>query len=236
MISGKLWNIIYEVKRQKIKRNRVKFVSSGNISPYMELNFENINYLYFDEKSINEIEVNPYYRYFEIFSEMLYINSEDYPQIKEILFDVMCHYLAELELKKGLTMEDYLLKFISKSIFEKEFGERISKEFEEVFDEAEKKKIHKIILNMYRDGSCMEHYCKALGVIFKNSIVYNYKDTEEDLIIYIGHKEREKNIRKHEILKDIFLPISINIFVFWEHHFLVIGQDGVSMIDESRIF
>ena len=59
MISGKLWNIIYEVKRQKITRNRVKFVSSGNISPYMELNFENINYLYFVENSINEIEVNP---------------------------------------------------------------------------------------------------------------------------------------------------------------------------------
>ena len=151
MISGKLWNIIYEVKRQKIKRNRVKFVSSGNISPYMELNFENINYLHFYEKSINEIEVNPYYRYFEIFSEMLDINSEDYPQIKEILFDVMCHYLAELELKKGLTMEDYLLKFISKSIFEKEFGELLFIEFEVVFDDSELLIIHKIILNMHRD-------------------------------------------------------------------------------------
>lgn len=236
MISGKLWNIIYEVKRQKKNRKLVKFVSSGNISPYMELNFENINYMYFDEENINKIEVNPYYRYFEIFSEMLDINREEYPEIKEILFNVMCHYLAEVELKKGLTIEDYLLKFISKSIYLKEFGEKTSKEFEEIFDESEKKKLYKIILNMYRDGSCMEHYCKALGVIFKNSIVYNYKDTEEDLIIYIGHKETEKNKKKYEVLKEIFLPISINIFVFWEHHFLVIGQDGVSTIDECRVF
>ena len=197
MISGKLWNIIYEIKRQKIKRSNAKFVSSGNISPYMELNFENINYFYFDEKSINEIEVNPYYRYFDIFNKLVDVNSDGYLELKELLFNGICHYLAEIELKKGLTQEDYYLKFVEYEIKNGAFGEKLKTEIETLFSEREKKRLYKLIFNMYSNGNAMEHYTQAVSEIFKKSIIYNYQDTEEDLMLYIGHKDYMKKMMRY---------------------------------------
>ena len=109
MIGGKLWNIVYEIKRLNIDPKFIKFTNSEEISPYMELNFENMNYVYFKENEVNTIEVNPYFRYFEIFFRMFDENSNDLGNLRGILFNSMCHFLGELELRKGLTREDYYL-------------------------------------------------------------------------------------------------------------------------------
>lgn len=236
MIGGKIWNILYEAKKKKINPKNLKFHSRGNVSPYMELNFENMNYLELQKDGINEIHINPYYRYFDIFNTLLDVKQEEFIELRDIVFNNFCHFLGALELKKGLTREDYYLKLLEKELKDNCFGEQLKKEFYETFHEDEIKKVIVLILYNYRDGSSLEHFCKGVQKIFKNSIIYNFKEEDEDLIIFISNKKSEKNSKKIELLENLFLPIGIKTRVFWEHHFGIVGNEDTGSIDNIGIF
>lgn len=236
MIGGKLWNIAYSSRENRINPKFIKYTNSGNISPYMELNFENLNYINFKDNELNIIEVNPYFRYFEIFFRMINVNENHYKETKEILFNCICHLLAEIEIKKGLTMEDYYLSFIKKDIDHGKFGKTLGIDFNKTFNERERNKLYQVILNLYRDGNMIEHFCESISKIFKNSMIYNCKNQNENLLIYLTNKETNINKEKVRILEQLFLPLGIKTKVFWEYPFLIIGNDDASIIEECQIF
>lgn len=236
MIGGKLWNIAYYSRENKVNPKYIRYINSENISPYMELNFENLNYINFKDNELNVIEVNPYFRYFEFFFRMINVNENQYEEIKEILFNCICHFLAEMEIRKGLTIEDYYLSFVKKDIDNGKFGMKLGIDFNKTFNEIEKIKLYQIILNLYRDGNMIEHFCEAISNIFKNSMIYNYTNQSENLLIYITNKETDINKEKVRILEQIFLPLGIKTKVFWEYPFLILGNDDSSIIEECQIF
>ena len=57
-----IWNVIYEMFQKGEDINKIKYVLSKQISPYMEINDKDINY--FDEEM--EIEINPFLRFNKI--------------------------------------------------------------------------------------------------------------------------------------------------------------------------
>lgn len=236
MIGGKLWNIVYEIKRLNIDPKFIKFTNSEEISPYMELNFENMNYVYFKENEVNTIEVNPYFRYFEIFFRMFDENSNDLGNLRGILFNSMCHFLGELELRKGLTREDYYLDIMAKQIINDYFSEEFKNGFYKYFNKEEQTSLYYLILNMYRDGNCLEHFCNSISKIFKKSTIYDYTYEMEDLIIYIPNPETENNLKKYELLKTLFLPIKLSVRVFWKYHFIILGDSQLSIIGSTVLF
>ncbi len=236
MISGKIWNIIYSAKKNDINSKYIKFVNSGNISPYMELNFEDLNYVYFDNSNLNIVEVNPYFRYNDIFSNMLDVNDYNHSELKEIIFNVYCHYLAEVELKKGMTKFDYYVKNILKELISGSFGENLKKLFIDYFKDEEKYLIAIFLCNTYLNGNSLTTYLEIIKSLYKSNIIYNYDDLKEDLIIYLNYKETLRNTKRIEFLNKLFLPIGINTVIYWEYHFLIIGKDDTSIIDECRLF
>ena len=46
----------------------------------------------------------------------------------------------------------------------------------------------------------------------------------------------EENIKKVEFLKEIFLPIGLELDLFWEYHFGVIGVEITMRIGEIAVF
>ena len=58
-----IWDIIIKARQLGIDETKIKFIAAKSYSPYMELSNENINFKDIEQ----EVELNPYYRFFEIF-------------------------------------------------------------------------------------------------------------------------------------------------------------------------
>lgn len=67
-------------------------------------------------------------------------------------------------------------------------------------------------------------------------MIYNCKNQNENLLIYLTNKETNINKEKVRILEQLFLPLGIKTKVFWEYPFLIIGNDDASIIEECQIF
>ncbi len=236
MIGGKLWNIIFEAKNKNVALKNIYFKSSGRVSPYMEINLEELNYLELEKNKINEFSINPYYRYFDIFMSLLDIGKENYKELKEELFNVYCHFLAQLEIRKGMTKVDYYLKFVDEEIKNGAFTYEFSEKFYNLFDKDEQEKIFYLIYYNYLNENNLENFCKGVQQIFVNSIIYDFKENNKEIIIFISNKNNEKNLGKIEILKELFLPLGINVILFWEKHFGLLENDDTMIIDNISIF
>ena len=236
MIGGKLWNIVFQGKNKKIPLENIYFKNAETVSPYMEINLEELNYLELDEGQINEFSINPYYRYFDIFMSLLDTKVEKHMELRKELFNIICHFLAQIELKKGMTKLDYYLDFIERDIAKGCFGLNFSKEFYTLFTREEREKLIYIIYYNYLNENNLENFCLAVQKIFINSIIYDFKENTNEIIIFISNKKNEMNLKKIEILEELFLPLGIKINLFWENHFGIIDNDDTMIIDNISIF
>lgn len=227
-----IWNVIYETLKKEENVEKIKFIISEYISPYMEINQEHLNFL----KEKIEIEVNPFLRFNNILSNMIDINIEkNYEEIRKILFNVISHILANIDLYEGMNKRIIISRKISKEIENGEYGNDIQNLFNE-FSRNEKIKISNAIYDLYKHSNGMIAFENILRKIFPDSIVYNEKLSDTKLILYIGNKKTEKNKRKFKLLQKIFLPLGLNCKIYWEYHFGVIGVDETSKIEDFSIF
>ena len=56
------------------------------------------------------------------------------------------------------------------------------------------------------------------------------------VLVYIGQKETEKERERVEFLRDMFLPVHYQVYLFWEHHFGIIGVEETMELDEMVLF
>ena len=212
-----IWNVIYEMFQKGEDINKIKYVLSKQISPYMEINDKDINY--FDEEM--EIEINPFLRFNKILSNIIDINiKKDYEEVRKIVFNVMVHILAKLDLYEGMN---------------KKIGDEIQNLIKE-FDRIEKIYIANTINDMYKHSNGMYAFEEIIKKIYPDSIIYNNKVSEDKLVIYINSQKNEKNRKKFRLLSKLFLPMGLRTKVYWEHHFGVIGIEETMTIESSSIF
>ena len=82
----------------------------------------------------------------------------------------------------------------------------------------------------------IEAFKKSIKKIFKDSIIYDNLSSDTNLVIYLNYMKTEENIKKVEFLKEIFLPIGLELDLFWEYHFGVIGVEITMRIGEIAVF
>ena len=63
-----IWEALLKADKENISRRNIKFKKAEVCSPYMEMSLEDINMSLLPEE--NSIEVNVYYRFYEIFKEL----------------------------------------------------------------------------------------------------------------------------------------------------------------------
>lgn len=224
-----IWEALLKADKENINRRNIKFKKAEVCSPYMEMSLEDINMSLLPEE--NSIEVNVYYRFYEIFKELCDINFTESSELKDTLLDIVLHYLGELDLKEGICKEEFQKRFLLKDINEGVYGDSLKQNIES-FEKDDLNVFLSSLITLYKTGTSLQLFNKVLRNIFKKSIIYISQDKPKDIYIYLD-EIKDKNLeRKIEAILDTFLPINMNSFIFWDKHFGIIGIDKSMKLDE----
>lgn len=225
------WDLTIKLKNSGISSSNITFVPAKVYSPYMEICSENIN-----ENSIgNIVEVNPYYRFYEIFKDMFGIDNNKNEEFRNVFFDILMHFLTEIDVNEGMNKKEYYEKFILNDIENSIFGEAV-KENIKVFSLEEKECILLGILQLYTTGETFQVLKKVMKFIFKNSIIYSNKDDKNEIIFYIGDEKNDINEKKLLLITELFLPIKFKLEVYFEKHFGIIGVEETMKMDNIALY
>ena len=88
-----LWEVLLEAKKEQIPEERLRFVHAPQGSGYMELSLPCLNQTWLGEEEQPEdinIEVNTYYRFYDIFCEMFPPDEAEFPSLRESLTNYAC--------------------------------------------------------------------------------------------------------------------------------------------------
>lgn len=222
----------------EVENSKFKFCLSEVLSPYTELNLEAINEVKNNIESMKHqlLEVNPFLRFSEIFYLLLEPNNyKNNKKLKNCIFNILIHFLGELDLYLGQNKKDIIIKEMVKNIEKGAFGKKIRDDFK-IFKEYEKVIIADGLYCMYNYLDMLESFKKVFKAIFLDSIIYDRLTSETNIVIYLNYKKTKENKTKVEFIKEMFLPLGLEIDLFWEKHFGVIGVDITMRIGEIAIF
>lgn len=218
-----IWELLIQAKNENRNEKELTFCFPQRLSPYQELSFENINTVDLDV----EIDVNPYYRFYHIFKDFFMVeNFSKQPKRQKVLYDLIIHFLAELDCYQGMTKREYHIGFVIRDIYNGIFGKTVKEEFH-VLPAAEQKIIANNILRLYKTGEGVYLFLDTVLKLYRHaSVLANAK--EKDLIVlFLQEKETPEQIRKIQLLNALFLPFKYEIEIYWEHLFGVIGADDL---------
>lgn len=227
-----VWEVLLESDREGISREEIRFVPAMMASPYTEVAFENLNTGSLEE---TQIEINPLYRFGDIFAAFFDINLTDLKSIRETAFDISMHYLAQLDLRSGLDRQDYYIRFMERDINNEKFGGGL-KEAAALFTREERQLWLFHLLHLYRTGNYREIFKKVITGLYKQPIIYENNDTNNEMLIFLGIKETGEEKKKMDFLISLFLPMQDTVHLFFEHHFGIIGIDETMVLGDMVLF
>ena len=140
-----------------------------------------------------------------------------------------------MDLYLGQNKKDIIIKEMVKNIEKGAFGEDIKGNFK-VFKEYEKVIIADGLYCMYNFLDMLEAFKKVFKAIFSDSIIYDRLTSETNIVIYLNYKKTKENMLKVDFIKEMFLPLGLEVDLFWKKHFGVIGVDITMRIGEIAIF
>lgn len=218
-----LWRVLVEATDKNIDKNSIVFKPAQIYSPYMEVALENLNSPLLSEG--REIEVNYWYRFHDIFRDLFPVDYVDNKELREVFFDIVMHYLGELDLQRGLSKKYFYRDLIYKDIKNGELGENIRNNID-MLDKYELEYFLDGIINQYDCGSSIQNFEYVLRAIYKNNIVYKSKNKVKDIYIYLDTPYSEAEKKKIDMIIDTFLPINTRTFIFWDKHFGIMGVES----------
>lgn len=226
-----IWDVSLKAREQGIALEALRFVPAKSASPYIEASFENLN-----EDSVEKtVEINPLYRFCGVFSQLMDINVEEYPQLREALLDVYLHYIVRMDLRQGLCKDEYYMRFLLRDILSGLYGAEHQNAAEQ-FTTPELKKVLMCLLCLLRIGPSVNLFRKAMRSVYPDSLVYLNNDHYRELLIYIGCNETAREREKLDFLLSVFLSVNYTTHLFWEHHFGIIDVEATMQFDEMVIF
>lgn len=232
IIMNYVWEAALLADKEKIPREKLKFLPVDNGSPYTEIIREMLN-----EKTLDDslIEVNPLYRFAEVFSDIFSKNLEGYEQTREKLFQIFMQYMVQLDLRQGMDKQEYDLCFLVKDILHGVYGSDAAQAIR-YFEKEKLRQLLRFILKLYQCGSSLCLFREVMRYLYPNSLVYANNEKVRQLLIYVGRVKTETEQKKIEFLKGAFLPIYYQVFVFWERHFGIIDVEETMELDNMVLF
>lgn len=226
-----IWDLVVKAEKQGLSKKDIHFKLADTFSPYMELCLENLNSTTIDQT----VEVNPYYRYDEIFKELFSLDNDQDEECRHVLFDLVLHFLADIDRIQGMNKQEYYIQFVLKDIADGSFGESV-KEKLSLFPTHEQEIIAGNILRLYRTGEGIYLLKETMRKIFKDCIIYSKYDEKDELLIYIGKRKCKVIESKIEVILQLFLPIRFQTTIYWDHHFGVIDIEQTMKIDKIALY
>lgn len=226
------WEVVLQAEKDHRWRDDLRFVDAKDPSPYIEVSLIDLNQ---ETPEDNRIEINPLYRFEDVFGRLFDRNVEDMIRSREIFFDICLHYIVQLDLREGLSREDYYCSLLAGDIDKGIYGNQAKKRFR-LFNRAEQKEVLRSYLQLLRTGNHLEEYRKVVTRIYPHSIIYENNEVMYELLVYLGVRETGEEREKAAFLVELFLPIQETVYIFYENHFGIIGVDETMAVDEMVVF
>lgn len=226
------WDLAIRAEAQGIPISVLRFVPEFPISPYSEIGFKNMNEQIVTDQTI---EINGLYRYMSIFETMMNEDMEAQPELRAALFDILTHYLIQLDLRQGLSKQEYYQLFMQEDLETGIFGKQ-NKDILACFVKKQRQQILIYLVRMYRLGPSQLLLRSVMKEVFPHSITYFSTDSGQELLVFIGHHETPKFKRQVDFICSAFLPLDYRIELFWDKHFGIIGIDETMVPDEIMLF
>ncbi len=209
----------------------ITFVPAKSFSPYIECQSDVINQI--DILENKKIEVNPFYRYEQVFAELLAVDSEKIlNEIKGFIFDFWIHEMYKIERLNGMTRKSFEKSYLIDEIASGFMGTKVKREFD-LFDNEEKTSLMYLVIHLYSGGDGKVLFCSALKTFLTNIFVYILSG--DKILLYVGKEESTILRKKISFIKDIFFPIEMQMDIFWNRHFCVFEVEETMVLDEIEL-
>jgi hypothetical protein len=226
-----VWDLVIKAHHAGIPIEKLTFIPAKVYSPYMELSNEHLNF-----KAIEpEIELNPYYRFYEIFKDLFDINNEEDRELRNVLFDVVIHFLTRIDLRQGMNKTEYYIRFILREIAGGSFGPVVRERFG-LLNESEQNIVAENVYRLLLTGEMLYLLKDTMQKIFNNSTIYANYETTNELLFFIACEKNELNVEKLELIKELFLPLKFVTIIYWKDHFGIIGMDETMHMDHIAMY
>ena len=148
--SSQIWGPYLAMRQQERDMSGLFYrVKNVRVSPYLELQADSLyeNGSYGD--GFAHLDANPYLRFFSIFDPLLSPDDSGYDEFDTALADILLHYLADLDLKMGMSSYDFYRSFLVREMEAGVFGalDELS-----AFSYMEKQEIASHLLRFYHTG------------------------------------------------------------------------------------
>ncbi|TVX95090.1 iron-dependent peroxidase [Cohnella terricola] len=225
-----IWDLMIKANNSGIAKRDIRFAQASVYSPYMELSLENMNALTVER----EIEINPYYRFDSIFDGLFHPNYEGDMELRQQLFDIIVHFLADMDLTQGMNKREFYIRFVLRDMENGVFGENVKKQIM-TFTREERDIVAVNLLQLYESGEALHLLKDTMRKIFKRSTIYVNCDSSDKLLFYIGQEETAQSRAKVELIRNIFLPVRFSTELYWVHHFGIIGVEDTMRMDRTAL-
>ena len=113
------WEAVLQAEKHGRQRDSLRFVEAHDPSPYIEVSVMNLN---LESPEEDTVEINPLYRFGDVLGRLFDRNIGGMEQTRRIFFDVCMHYIAQLDLRQGLSGEDFFCSLIRRDLREGRYG------------------------------------------------------------------------------------------------------------------
>ena len=223
-----IWEVVLAAEKNGIKEADLRYEVAEVRSPYLEVSFCDLNTQTVEQ---TVVEVNPFYRFFDIFSVILDINRKEYEKTKEIFVDAVFHYLALTDLRMGMRKKDYYFKFLAEELESGQFGSK-ARAAMQLFSLYEKRYIVLALMDAVASRNCLEIFKWLFQEIYKDSIIYVSMDCANELYIYVGSAKTQEERERVQFLLDTFLPMGMRTEVFYLEHFGILDIEETMVTDK----
>lgn len=226
------WEAVLQAEKAGMGRDNLRFVEAVFPSPYIEVSMIDLNLLAPEE---NRVEINPLYRFENIFGKLFDKNVEEMAQTRGLFFDLCMHYIIQLDLREGLAREDFYCDMAAKDIRKGRYGRQAGIRFG-LFSKEKQKKILCAYIHLLKSGNYLEEFRKVMTGLYSDVFIYENNETAHELLVYLGVRETAQERERAAFLLELFLPMQETVHMFYEHHFGIIGVDETMVADEMAIF
>lgn len=226
-----IWDLIIRGQELGMAKKDIHFLPAKVYSPYMELSQEDLNAM----TVARDVEVNPYYRFYDIFNDMFDINNTEDTELRGALFDILIHFLADIDLMQGMNKREYYIRFVLRDIQDGLLGE-VVKAHISLFDREEQEIIAVNVLRLYDTGEALYLLRDTVSRMFRRSTIYAISEEKDELLLYIGQRENETARNKLQLIMELLLPIQYSAEVYWNDHFGIIDEDYTMIQDRIALY
>lgn len=227
-----LWEVMIQLEGQRIPEEQLRFKMAERYSPHQELSLPFLNQAAVEGGM--EIEVNPYWRFYEIFKNLFSPDMQEFSALRQSLTNLLLHSLAQNDQLSGMTRNEYMKELLHQDFQYRVYGE-MNRKAAALFTREEWEIILSGILRQFETGSSLDLFAEMMNSLINNNIIYRSNDRPHKIMIFIGQKQKRDLEDKINFLIRMFLEISFRAELFYEYHFGILGVDDTMITGEIAL-